>query len=468
VSPVRIAVGGISHETNTFSTLRTRLSDFTLQRGMDAVGGTLWSEVRANDVEVVGTLVAGAPPHGLVEAAAYQMLRDELLDRLRQALPVDGIYLALHGAMEVEGIGDGESDLVRAVRRLVGPSVIIVASLDLHANLAPDLPNYLDAMTALRTAPHRDGAETSARAVALLLRAIRDRRRPVTAIVKLPLLLAGESAVTEVEPARSLYAMLPDSTSRPGVVDSSLTIGCAWTDSPHTSVGIVAVGWNRVAAEREAMRLAGPVWDRREDFQPDVETAEVDEAIRRALAAPEPTTFISDSGDNVTAGGAGDSPLVLERLLAAGAKRAVVAGLADGAAVVACRASGLGTTVVVQIGGKLDATSFRPLRVVGKVASLGEGFAILEVDGVEVVLTEVRRPFTRLADFAEVGIDPLSRKIVVVKLGYLYPELRDQSPRAILALSPGFTDLKLDRLPYRRLSRPIYPLDASATWPPPI
>jgi microcystin degradation protein MlrC len=252
------------------------------------------------------------------------------------------------------------------------------------------------------------------------------------------------------------------------VVDASLIIGCAWTDSPYTSTAALVVGWSRDDAEREAAALALAMWDRRAEFGPEAETASVGEAVERALGARESTVFISDSGDNVTAGGAGDSPVFLERLVAAGARSAVVAGIADAGAVEACRLAGVGAVAEVALGGKLDATNFRPLLVRGSVERLGERFAVLRVEGVEVVLTADRRGFTTLADFSRVGIDPLARKVAVVKLGYLFPELRECAPRAILALSPGFTDLQLDRLPYRRLARPIYPLDGEFAWSPEI
>jgi microcystin degradation protein MlrC len=461
----RIVVGGIQHESNSFSTLRARMADFVVRRGDDVVSEPFWDAVRADGVEVVGTLLASAAPNGHVEAATYVALRDELLERLRRALPADGVYLALHGAMEVDEIGDGESNLVAAVREVVGPDVPVVASLDLHGNLAPRLTRGLDAMTAYRTAPHRDQAETRARAVRLLRQAMAGRR-PITAMVKLPILVAGESAVTEVEPARSLYALLPEISSRPGVLDASLMIACAWTDSPYTSVSTLVVAQDRATAEREARDLARIVWERRAEFRPDAETASVDEAIRRAMDAPESTVFISDSGDNVTAGAAGDSPLFVERLLAANAQNAVVAGLIDPAAVAACTAAGAGASVAVELGGKLDALNFRPFSVTGTVERLGDGVAVLRSGGTEIVLAASRRWFTTFRDFAEVGIDPLARKIVVVKLGYLFPELRDHAPRAILALSPGFTDLQLDRLHYRRVVRPIFPLDADAAWVP--
>ena len=141
-------------------------------------------------------------------------------------------YLSLHGAMEVEGIGDGESDLVGAIRERVGDAALISVSLDLHGNIAPALVEAADLLTALRTAPHRDGEATRERALSHLVRCLREGIRPQAAMVKLPLMLPGEYAVTEVEPARSLYEMLAAIEAEPGIMDASLMIGCAWTNSP--------------------------------------------------------------------------------------------------------------------------------------------------------------------------------------------------------------------------------------------
>jgi microcystin degradation protein MlrC len=466
---MRIALGGISHETNTFSTLRTGLDDFYTRRGEEIVQGEFWDRYRAEGVEFAPTLTAGASPHGLVRRDAYLQLKSELLERLDRSLPVDGVYLSLHGAMEVEEIGDGESDLTGAIRERVGAAVPIVASLDLHGNIAPAFVEAANLLTALRTAPHRDGEETRRRALDHLVRCVRDGIRPVPVMIKVPLILPGEWAITEVEPARSLYALLPEIEAVPGIMDATLMIGCAWTDSPHTTVSILVMAErDRDLAHRQAARLARAVWEQRAAFGPDVETASPEEAVSRALAARESTVFISDSGDNVTAGGAGDIPLFVERLLAAKASDAVVAGIADAAAVSRCAASGIGARVTLPIGGKLDSIHAQPLEVTGTVRHLdppeSPALAALQVEGVTVVLATDRRAFASFADFRKAGIEPLQHQIVVVKLGYLFPELRDHAPRAIMAFSPGFTDLRLEELPYQRVPRPIFPLDREMEW----
>jgi microcystin degradation protein MlrC len=467
----RVAIGGIRHETNTFSPVWTEYEDLRVRRGADVLDNgpqPLWA---GKGVKLLPTFVASARPSGLVREAAYARLKSELLHELQAALPVDGVYLDLHGAMEVEGIGDGETDLARAVRDLVGEETLISTSFDLHGNISPAVVQLSDILTAFRTAPHRDYPETRQRALGLLARALREGLRPAAAMCKPPLLLAGESAVTEVEPAKSLYARLTDIEMAPGIMDASLLVGCAWTDSPYTTTSVLVVAeGDHALARQQAAQLAREVWARRGDFSFGVETASVDEAIRRAMEARERPVFLSDAGDNVTAGGAGDIPLFVERLLALGAQDALVAGLTDPQAVHACAAVGIGAQVSLSIGGKLDREHGVPLSLHGRVQHLDPGrpptTATVGVDGVKIILAADRRPFPDRASMAAAGVDPMGQKIVVVKLGYLFPDLYDHAPRAIMALSPGATDLRLDQLPYRRLTRPIYPLDGDWDWEP--
>ena len=471
---LRIAIGGIRHETNTFSPIWTEYEDFDCVWGPAVLEGGLGRSWQDEGVEFRPIFIAEALPSGLIRKSAYLRLKTQLLSELQAALPLDGIYLDLHGAMEIEEIGDAEGDLVTAVRALVGQHVLISVSLDLHGNISPTLVDNANILTAFRTAPHRDKEETRQRALALLIRALRGGWKPVSVLVKPPLLLTGEAAVTEVEPAKSLYARLADIDQVAGILDSSLLVGCAWTDSPYTSTSIIVVAEkDRNLGMQQAARIARQVWAQRHDFHFNVEAAPMDEAIRRAVEAPQRPVFISDSGDNVTAGAAGDIPLFAERLLAFGAQEALVAGLADADAVRRCVAAGEGVEVRLVIGGKLDLANGKPLEIIGRVLHLsrardeGPGeptTAVVRVKGVSILLSVDRRFFTERAIIAAAGVDPMEQKIVVVKQGYLFPDLADHAPQAIMALSPGATDLRLEELPYQHLSRPIFPLNPDLAW----
>ncbi len=466
---IRIATGGFAHETNTFSPLSTLYEDF--HEG--TLTGTVQLEESLGDwqsygVELIPTLSSHALPGGLVEKAAYLRLKEELLRAFERVLPLDGIHLDLHGAMEVEDIGDAEGDVALAVRELAGKDTLISVSLDLHGNISPTLVGSVNILTAYRTAPHRDSLDTRRRAMSLLVNSLKENKRPVSVLVKLPLLLAGEQAVTEVEPARSFYSRLNEFGNLPGIMDASLLMGCPWTDSPYTSCSVIVVaGEGREAALRHAGSFAGEVWEKRGDFKIRDETASVDEAIERAMEASEKPVFISDSGDNVTAGAPGDVTLIAKRLLDLGALKALVAGITDREAVLKCAAAGKGARIALSIGGKLDSVHSEPLNVRVKVEYVNrKDLALVNADGIRILLQADRRCMADRASIESGGIDPMKQNIVVVKQGYLFPDLSDHAPRAIIALSPGATDLRLERLKFKYLSRPIFPLDPDFTWSP--
>jgi len=464
----RIAIGGIAHETDTFSTLPTRTEDFDPVEWADLMGPAYWEALQQRNVTLAPIHMAHACPGGPVTQAAFEALLERLLQGLRAAMPLDGVLLTLHGAMEVTGIGDGETAILEAVRKVLGPEVLIATTLDLHANLAPRVVALSDLIVAYRTAPHRDMQQTQQRGMDLLLQCLREGLRPHCHVVKLPLLVAGEAAVTDGEPARSLYARLPAIDDAPGVLVSSILIGCAWTDSPHTAMTVVLAGTDAARMRSEAEDLAAAIWTARAQFAIQSPTAPLGEAIAMALAREERPVFVSDLGDNTTAGGAGDLPLVLAELLEKGAENTLVAGIADAEAVSRCWAAGEGATLALSLGGKLDAVNGQPLACRAEVLRLVPAAAgiprqaLVRCQGVDVVLQTHRRAFTEAAHFSSMGLDPSAYRLVVVKEGYLFPELAAMGGYHVMAMTPGFADQRLERLPYQRLRRPIYPLDKDA------
>lgn len=458
---LKILLGGILHETNTFSTLRTRIEDFQVKRGFEFMGEKPWCDFK--NVEWAPTLIAYAPPHGLVEKSAYLNLKDEMLNRLSVLLPADGILLDLHGAMEVEGIGSGEADLVKNIREIVGEKVPIIASLDLHGNISHELAESTNLLTAFRTAPHVDSMQTKTRALTHLIRCIKKIHNPVNVLVKIPMILPGEFAVTNIEPAKTLYNRLNEIERMEGIIDASILIGCAWSDTPNTSLSITVVAAERkyVKQARElAERLAHEIWDRREEFKPEIKPLPVDEAVEEALRCREWPIIISDTGDNVTAGGAGDTTILLEKLLQAKAGGLLVNSIADSQAVYACAQAGEGSKISLELGGKLDRFNSQPINIKGMVKHIDyPKLAIVKVEDVEIIITSKRKVFTTIDEFKEAGINPFRKRIIVAKLGYLFSDLRKIAKRNIWALTPGFTSLQIEKLPYARVKRPIYPLD---------
>ena len=469
---MRIAIGGISNENSNFSPIPNRLSDFTVLTDEALLASTRYPFLgQFTGVTFVPTLFASSLPGGPIEAELYQQFKAGILTRLQAALPLDGVYLDLHGAMLVEGLEDAEADLAAAVRQVVGPAAMIGASMDLHGNISHAYIAQIDLITAYRTAPHRDTLETRQRACELLVQSLQSGVRPQVALTPIPVLLAGEHTRTDMEPGATLWVSLPAIDRVPGVLHAALFVGFAWVDEARAHAAAVVSGTDAGVIRREADQLALAYWNARQQFGfGDTPSGTIDECIATALAAPESPVFISDSGDNVTAGAVGDIPLFLERLLAHNVPSAVVA-LCDAEAVAFCQQAGVGATVETTLGGKLDTFHGRPLPVRGTVVNLvaddgGGAQVVLLVNKVTVIVTAQRRGFTTVANFTQAGVDPLAHKIVVVKLGYLFPDLIRVAPKALLALSPGASDLDLARLPYRRIQRPMYPVDQDFVWEP--
>src|SRR5690606_20743787 len=268
---------------------------------------------------LVPLLHARALPGGQVLPEAYDRLESELLALLERALadgPLHGFYLDIHGAMAVDGRQDAELRLARAIRARVGPDCLLSASMDLHGQVSREFAETVELITAYRTAPHVDYEETRERALHNLVSCLVDGVRPVRAFVRVPVLLPGEKTSTRVEPARSIYAALPEVEAKDGVLDASLLVGYAWADEPRSGATVVVYGTDREAVGREAERLARAWWDAREEFDFCAPAGSADWAIDQALSSSKRPFFISDSGDNPTGGGSGDTAAFLQALLA--------------------------------------------------------------------------------------------------------------------------------------------------------
>jgi len=475
----RILVGGIQHESNTFCPIPTSEEDFRILRGQEIINSQDWLEESGKmNIEIIPTLIADASPSGVVRQEVYEKFRDEILEGARNATPVDGVFLAMHGALHVKGYDDAQVDLVTRLRDIVCDAVIS-GSFDLHGNISQSFAGELDIITAMRTAPHVDGPETMERAWTLLVDALQEDYRPIVTHINIPILIPGEKGITAVEPLKSLYGQLETISQEEGLLDASIFVGMPWTDVPRAGMSAQVVARDssfQEPARTELLKLAGEIWSEREGLEFDVPAMSIDEAIETALSRTDSTIFITDSGDNTTAGAAGDVTYALERLLSHGVPDAVFAGVVDPEAVFACENAGAGSEIELTIGGKIDTVFGKPLKIKGEVQFLTpEGdrdtykrSAVVKVDNVLVVLLAERRSFTSPSDFTDVGIYPLDHKIVITKLGYLFAGLREIAPYTIMALTPGFAYQVIEELEYNHVRRPVYPLDPEMTWEPEI
>lgn len=470
---MRIAVAGLHTECSTYNPVLAREADFRVLRGPSMIRDAYFDFLTHFPAEFITILHARAIAGGPVEAALYQRWKDEILDGLRAALPLDGVYLAMHGAMFVEGLHDAEGDFITAVREVVGPDVLIAASYDLHGNISQKIIDGLDIFSTYRTAPHIDVPDTMRRAVTMLVRALRTGQRPVVGWAPVPVLLPGERTSTQDEPARSFYSQLQQVEDPTGIWDASFQVGYVWADEPRATACAVVTGTDRTAMAEATRHLAQNYWDIREGFVFGTRVGSIAECVDWAMAAGTGPAILAESGDNPTGGGVGDRAEVLAELIARDAQGVIFAGIADGPATDAAYAAGVGKTITTRIGATLDRSS-KPVEAKAEVLFLLETDearlreAVVRIGGIDLVLTARRRPFHNIGDFTRLGLDPRTARIVVVKSGYLSPDLGPIANPSLMALSPGVVDQFVERLERKHKSGPQYPFDKDFAFTPQI
>lgn len=468
---MRIAVGGIHTECSTYSPVRMAVEDFRVLRGEELLRADHFSFFDADGVEPVPLLHARAIPGGPVSRMAYDSFKDEFLERLRTAVPIDGLYLAMHGAIKVDGMDDAEGDWISAVRAVVGSECPIAVSYDLHGNVSQRIVDQIDIFAAYRTAPHIDTRETMVRAWTMLIEAVRTGTRPGVAWAPVPLLLPGERTSTEDEPAKGLYRRLPEFDSRAGILDANLMVGYVWADEPRATASAVVTGTDRAAASKAAEEIAADYWNAREKFRFGPLTGSLSEMLDIAERATTEPIILADSGDNPTGGGVGDRADVLKALLERGWTDALIAGIADRPAVEACFASGEGGRLPLRIGGSLDPSS-PAVEVTARVVrlddpgSIAERQAVIEVGGIAIVLSARRRPYHTIEDFRRLDLDPMAVRLLVVKSGYLSPELARAANPNLMALTDGVVHQDIENLSSERRVRPMFPFDRDFDFAP--
>ncbi|SEK28832.1 M81 family metallopeptidase [Pacificibacter marinus] len=467
---MRIVVGGIHTECSTYSPVLMQPDDFDVMRGDALTADPYFGFLNDFPATVAPLLHARAVPGGPLAHDTYQAFKTEFLDRLEAAKPFDAVYLAMHGAMHVDGMLDAEGDWISAVRAAVGPDMLIAVSYDLHGNVSQKIIDQIDIFAAYRTAPHIDVTETMAASYKMLLQALETGTRPGVVRVPVPHLLPGERSSTEDEPGQSLYAALPSFESA-DVWRTDLMIGYVWADEPRATACAIVTGTNRVAAQTAGAAIAQSFWDARDGFQFGPVTGPLEAMLDIAAAADTHPVILADSGDNPTGGGVGDRGDVLAALVVRDWQDALVAGITDRPAVDACFAAGVGATLTLEIGASLDPAGGR-IVAEAHVITLDAGNttaqrqAVVKIGGITVVLAARRRPYHDIADFTLLGLDPTAVSLLVVKSGYLSPELAPIANPNLMALTDGVVNQDIARLPNVHRAKGTLPFDANPEFTP--
>ena len=472
----KIAIAGLAIESSTFSPAKTEAAAFLAREGDAVFDYYPFLKNQTPQRESANwrpTLRGHALPGGIVTRKAYDSLVGKTLNMLKKELPLDGLFFDIHGAMSVVGLEDPEGDFIEKIRALVGTKTLISTSMDLHGNVSKRLAEHTDLITCYRMAPHEDALESKQRAVDnLLSRLISGKGKPkYKAWIPVPILLPGEKTSTRIEPGKSLYLKVQPMTEKKGVIDAAIWVGYAWADEPRNHGVVMVTGDNKKEVSESAESLAQAFWDVRNEFEFVAPTANLKTCLSNALKSNKNPYIISDMGDNPTAGGAGDVTWTLRELLNNKAFKndagpeLIYASIPGPEMIKAAIKGGLNSTVSAKVGAQVDNRFSPPILLEGIVEAIHQGdvHAVIEVvisaGSIKAIVTKKRKPYHREKDFTQLGLNPRKTDILVVKIGYLVPELYNMRGDWIMALTPGGVDQDLERLNYKRIKRPMFPLD---------
>ena len=487
---MRIALAGFMHESNTFSEVPTTLRSYReakLDYGKELipvwkdahheVGGFLEGAERF-DFEVVPILMAQATPSGPVTTETYETIVGDILQGLEKAGPLDGLLLALHGAMVCESYPDGDGETLQRLRRHLGEGFPMVVSLDMHANISEKMLANSTAMVTYRSNPHIDQRYRGLECAEIIAKTLRGQARPVQAMSKPPLLIHIAQQYTEVGILREIMAEVERISRAPGFLSASFAPGFAYADVAEMGpTALVVADGDRERAETEARRLADMAWTHREELNTKLPGPE--EAVREAAAFTGGPVTLMDCGDNVGGGGPGDSTIIFSEVLRQGVRDCLVI-LYDPESVQACIETGVGKKVRLEVGAKTNDRHGTPVAIEGRIRILSDGkyfepeprhggrsfgdmglAAVVETaEGHSVVLHSLREPPLSLHQILSMGIRPETRKIMIAK-GVVAPRAayNPVSAKVIVVDSPGVTAAGPEQFVFKNRRRPLYPLD---------
>lgn len=500
MAKLRIGIGGLWHESNTFCPVTTPLSDFSSYSGIlvgdqilesgrdgDEVAGAVGVLGRDGRTDIVPLLSAEALPAGHITDDAVRCLGDTLRGQLRKAGRLDGICFALHGAMSAESTADLDGYFLKLLREELGSDIPVVCSLDSHAVVTQQMVDLATAFVAYRTHPHVDVVETGMRAATILLDTQEGKIRPVMHCQKIPLILPPPNDGTNAGPLKVLADKLVAWDHVEGVIACSLCPAFPWQDVTEQGWAALAVTDNREELGRRLVReLAEMCWEARHELMPEpMLPPEI--AVRQAAATPGCPVLVIDSADTIGGGGGGDNTEMLTTLLKL---RGEVDGLVlhhipDAEAVSVLKASTVGDIVTVEIGGKRDSRFCRPVEVTGRILCVAEGpisddgnftakplvevgtIVCMGIDNVRLVMTERLIMGPQPSLFRKVGIEPFEAKLVALKTGVGHKVTYAHIAKAVVAADcPGAESYNLHNYEFECVPRPIFPLDPDFDWQP--
>ena len=456
----KIIVAAFQCESNSKAKLYPKREDFEYFKGEDIFKKLVVKDIfEQSGYTVIPSIYAVALPSATLKQDIYFYYERQIMQTVNENPDAVGIYIFFHGSMEVDGIGSGELYLLKEIRKIVSPDCIIAMTMDAHANITAELGKYANITCGFKTVPHTDQKESQIRAAKALVYALENGIKPYLYVQYVPFLLKNDTLLTGEEPLKSLINETVEYEKDKDIFSANLFLGHCWIDAVNTCASTVVCAASKEKAEKIAKKLANELWATRRVYKFKIEAESPQECIERAIEGKENRIFITDSGDNTTAGAEGDSKDILKLFIAkAPNKKTCVAGITD-------------FNIVNDFWNKKDGENvfLDKFKVNAIVKSHGEilgwtkeiiGKSLtFSIGNIDAIFTEYRSAFIEKGNFDKANVDLLSYRIVVVKLGYLFTELKPFADRELFALSDGASCVELERLNLKKIMRPMYPLD---------
>ncbi len=485
---MHVVIGSISHETNTFSNVLTGLDKFRENlylgqeivktfKGKHAIASAFIKIAEEEGFELIPTVWASATPSGLVTDEAFNHLLSKMIEPIASAEKVDGVLLHLHGAMVTQSIDDPEGEILEAVRDVVGREVPIISTLDLHANIVERVVREADVLVGYDTYPHVDRFDRGIEAARLMAEIFRGCLKPTMAMKKPPMIVSPQRQKTNYYPMNALINLAHKMETDEKIVNVTVSGGYPFADLEFTGMTMVVTTNNdQVIAQEKADQLAELAWKIRRDFLATVVPSK--EAVAEAKATQGGPVVLADHADNPGGGAPCDGTILLQTLLEMGVENAVLAVIADPEAVTKLVKTGVGKTLTLKLGGRTDALHGSPINVTGTIKLISDGkflplgpmssglesnmgrTVVFTCGGIDIIVTEKRIQPTDLELYRSLGIEPTRKKIIVVKSAVHFRASHEPIAKKIIEVdTPGIHSSRLSAFKYKKLRRPIFPLD---------
>ena len=480
---MKVLIGEFITESNENIPRKNEITAYDIAFGEECVRKMHVGDIFAQaDIEVIPAVYAVSGASGVIKRHTFDYIEACFIRTVEEHLnEIDGIYMMLHGASEVEGLGSGEHHILAEVRKRVGPYVPIYVACDPHGNLCKEYVESAQVVRSYRESPHTDSIQTRRIVAGMLCEALKKRENIHAVYRKLPLILGGEQSVSADEPVKSINQYMDEMEKDPRICSASWHVGYIRHDTPVAGCGIVvtpATAADQEYAEQAADALAAYVWDKRHEFHYTGLTAEPDKALEMAMAQEKGPVFITDSGDNVTSGATGWNTYILRQVLALKDtdKTFLFASICDPQCCRGLMEAEIGEERHITLGVGHDELS-APVELDVTVKSKGEivrsgttGSTIMKVfghcvtahvkeTGIDIVVADSEKTFSAKIIYDRAHVDWNDYDITVVKQGYIFPELKEAAAFYVMSLTGGATPQNTKKLQFKRIQRPMYPID---------